>query len=162
MFAQISVSSCWVNRRVSEPHCRSGGAEGNHLIPSRATQITELIYHCLTVWSTSASWRSRPQTRSDKWTSSGRMLCSWRTGSRTWFQTGSDGTPDKRKEFCYRDGFLARDLARLSGKGFCFNACLIQRNETAVGDCVWGLSHTMLSSLIYIKNQRDATWQYVY
>jgi hypothetical protein len=39
------------------------------------------------------------------------MLCSWRTGSRTWFQTGSDGTPVKRKAFCYRDGFLARDLA---------------------------------------------------
>jgi len=78
------------------------------------------------------------------------MLCSWRTGSRTWFQTGSDGTPVKRKEFCYRDGFLARDLARLSEKGCCFNACLTQRNETAVGDCVWGLSHTMLSS--FFKN----------
>jgi hypothetical protein len=38
------------------------------------------------------------------------MLCSWRTGSRTWFQTGSDGTPVKRKAFCYCDGFLDRDL----------------------------------------------------
>jgi len=74
------------------------------------------------------------------------MLCSWRTGSRTWFQTGSDGTPVKRKEFCYRVGFLVRDLARLSGKGFCFNACLTQRNETAVDYCVSGVSHTMLSS----------------
>lgn len=65
------------------------------------------------------------------------MLCSWRTGSRTWFQTGSDGTPVKRKDFRYRDGFLARDLVRISGKGCCFNACPTQRNETAVDACVW-------------------------
>jgi len=74
------------------------------------------------------------------------MLCSWRTGSRTSFRTGSDDTPVKSKAFCYRDSFLARDLAIVSGKGCCLNACTTQRNETAVDDCFWGLSHTMLSS----------------
>jgi len=74
------------------------------------------------------------------------MLCSWRTGSRTSFRKGSDDTPVKSKAFSYRDGFLARDLTRVSGKGCCFNVCTTQRNETAVDDCFWGLSHTMLSS----------------